>query len=421
MHYAITASFVTAYMQFAPHSLVFFNGCSSMSAGASALRTAFGQAGATMYLGWTLTVMDPAAVRAGWFLFDRLLGSNFYQPETPDQRPFDLQSVMTDIQNRGYDQSVYCNNKKPTCPPGNVVTSTLQLQALTSITDDQFSLLTPTIKRMETDDPPCCDEPRPIIWLNLEGQFGSVQGDVLVDNQSLPILSWSCDLIRAELPAHGPGSAGPVTVTVRGHASNAAPLTEWRGRVTWDEEYDRLGGGPGPYAEVACDLHFRSNFHAARDASGGQPVWPAVAAVEESQDSECIWSMGGASNWVDPSTGDEMRGVLSGSGTLAWRPSNATPGPYLGFSAVIEPEQKRLVMSLVGTDQGTWRVYRNGKLSHSSKQPLYGTGPLTLPLDNDYNIKAGSSTFEFALGPVTTQWGSIPARFAPKGSTPAQQ
>lgn len=226
-------------------------------------------------------------------------------------------------------------------------------------------------------------------------------------------------MIQAELPPRGPGAAGDIVVKVRNHPSNGAPLTEWRGQVRWREQYDQALGA-GPYAEVTCDLHLRANFHPWRERFGDAVVWPPLADVVEGQDSRCTWQMSGESSYVEPSTGVVVRGVLSGSGEFTWRPPSAGPGPYLGFSGSIAPQgaERGIGFSAIGLVSGQWTVYRNGVLTSTSPHRLLGTGPVRLPLDGRFNIQAGSSTFAFPQGPVTTTWGAIPARFAPDDQTP---
>lgn len=418
-HYAITPSFVSVYMTFAPRSFVFFNGCSSASAAAASMQQAFAAAGAAMYAGWTWPVQDNVANNAAAALFDRLLGVNVALPETPPQRPVDLKSIQKELQWRGLDASAYCPAPNGTCPPNRPVAAILTFIPLATDPAQAFSLLAPTIERTETRDPACCDAPE-LVRLDVYGLFGREPGQVFVNNAPLRVLSWMTDTIQVELPPHGPGSAGNVVVKVRGHASNPAPLTEWRGQIKWREHYDNLVGEPGTYADVTCDLHFRSNFHAWRESSGGTEFYPDFARVEESQDSRCTWQMAGDASWVEPSTGVLVRWVLSGSGAFTWRPPNAGPGPYLGFSGVIFLDEAvpYIGLSLQGLVSGEWTVYRDGVLTYTTPQSLLGTGPVAFLLDEQFDIQAGNSTFAFPQGPVTTTWNAIPARFAPNEQTP---
>ena len=418
-HYALTDSFVSTYMTFAPHSFVFFNGCSSASLAAASMQQAFAQAGAAAYAGWTLPVDDPDANFVAQALFDGLLAANSLGPPTPPMRPFDLTSLHADLVANGLDHSTYCSAPNGSCPPNIIIDAILQIIDLNVDPADDFSLLAPTIAWAEPRDPSCCNSPN-LVRLDVHGQFGSEPGQVLLGNEPLRVLSWMTHTIQTELPPHGPGSAGDIVVKVRDHASNPAPLTEWRGQVHWREEYDQVYG-PGPFAEVTCDLHLRANFHARRMNFDGDAEWPQFASVNESQDSRCTWEMGGEATWIEPSTGVRVRWALNGSGEFAWRPPSSGPGPYLGFSGTIAPREtdRYIGLNANGSVSGEYTVYRDGVFAYTTAQSLLGTGPVKMSVDAKFNVLAGNSTFFFPQGgPVTTTWDAIPARFAPNDQTP---
>lgn len=417
-HYGLTPRFVATYMTFAPHSLAWFNGCSSMSQAAVAMSKAFQTAGAAMYGGWTQSVNDASAVFAADVVFDGMLGANTIVGLPPPQRPFDVDTMRIVMANAEVDQSDYCPARNGSCPPNAIVHAVLHFIQLVQDPDDAFFQLRPTITSARPNDPPCCTGPD-LVRLEVYGQFGDEPGQVLVGDAPVRVLSWTSDVIQAELPPHGPGAAGDIVVKVGSHASNGAPLTDWRGQVRWREHYDQALG-VGPYAEVTCDLHLRANFHPWRKNFGDAVVWPPMVDVVESQDSRCTWQMGGESTYTEPSTGVVVRGVLSGSGEFTWRPPSAGPGPYLGFNGAIIPQgpERGIGFSAIGLVSGQWTVYRDGVLVSTSPHRLLGTGPVRLPLDSRFNIQAGSSIFTFPQGPVTTTWGAIPARFAPTEQTP---
>jgi hypothetical protein len=404
-------------MHFAPHSFVYFDGCSSGSNAAHDMMLAFKQAGASMYAGWTTPVKDTDAAFAAQYLFDRMLGANAFYPRQPPQRPFNLMNVAWEMGQLNYDRSVICDSDTTPCPPSDIVTSTLKVFTLNDQAPIEFGLLAPTIDRGETVRPPCCAAPSRID-LELHGLFGSQQGKVLVGGAPLTVLSWVTDTIRAELPPNGPGSAGDISVSVRDHTSNAVPLTEWQVRIRWRQDYGPMFG-PGPYAEVTCDLHLRSEFHRSRSNSGLDPVWPDYVPVEPAQDSRCDWAMGGSATYTEISTGHVQHLVLSGSGEFHWRPDGTGPGPWLGVSGYIQPAKSQLFIAILGEAMGTWRVYEDGVFQYTTDQILAGTGPVTLPLDAGFNILPGMSTFDSSSdGPSTTTWGQTPAQNAPNDQTP---
>jgi hypothetical protein len=64
-NYGITAQFVSNHMTFAPNSLVYLNVCQSGTEGAGDMRQAFGNAGASVVVGWDGNVSVGASVQDG--------------------------------------------------------------------------------------------------------------------------------------------------------------------------------------------------------------------------------------------------------------------------------------------------------------------------------------------------------------------
>jgi hypothetical protein len=100
-----------------------------------------------------------------------------------------------------------------------------------------FGLLAPSIGDIEVDE----RNQRLALFGSFGGTFGSPSGQypgtLTVGGQTAEIVGWTSDgsLITANFPTPGvgPGSAGDVIVTVRGHQSNIARITEWQGNFTY--------------------------------------------------------------------------------------------------------------------------------------------------------------------------------------------
>jgi hypothetical protein len=412
-HYAITDLFVSNYLTLAPASFVFFNGCSGMSADANVLRQAFAQKGASVYVGWTDPVGDYSSWVAVQFVFDRLLGANAFRPETPPQRPFYLYSVYQDLVKRHLDSS------PSECEDGRVpCLAYLRYERLNGDANQDFYLLAPSLDAVLTRQGVIGRSESPMVLVAF-GLFGDAPGKITVQGQELQVLTWMTNTISAVLPASGAASAGEVVVSVRGHASNPVPLTEWRGHLHWREDYAMLVPAPGLYAEVDCQIQLRSDYHAFRDDAGDPPTAFAEVSVTGGQDSSCTWQMHGVATWTAADSGDAMTGVLSGSGEAAWRSPYAPPGPYVNPGGLIDTAAPKMQMAVsVGRSQGELAVYRDGVLQNTDPVSLLGSGILTIPMKANGDLPAGTSTYNLLQGTITATWEAMTARFAPGAEIP---
>ena len=99
-HYAFTGLFVAKYMSFTENSILYMDACSSSSEGASTFKQlTMGKAknNTTTYIGWTALSDQGSGFPTSRFIFDRLLGSPVYMPESPGQRPFDLDPIFVEL------------------------------------------------------------------------------------------------------------------------------------------------------------------------------------------------------------------------------------------------------------------------------------------------------------------------------------
>ncbi|MEM7137724.1 MAG: hypothetical protein AAF500_14165 [Myxococcota bacterium] len=187
--------------------------------------------------------------------FDRLLGANEYSKENPEQRPFDSDQVLADLQDRGLD-SFEMPERDDGAP------STVNVVFFEE--DGVDMLLAPSIERMDVMDDSA--DPGGGV-LTLSGLFGPTRGKVMLDGVEAMIERWADEEITARVPFESPG-AGQVTVEFPdGVESNEVPLTEWRGTVT----FSLRDTTSSLLSEVEMDLRFRADVHRFRAAIAEMP------------------------------------------------------------------------------------------------------------------------------------------------------
>jgi hypothetical protein len=294
--WVITAQFVDKYWAFAGNAFVFIDGCTSFGYGS--LPTDFKNKvlakGAAAYLGWSGTVGEWFASEAAAYFFDRVLGANDFVPENPPQRPFSFNKVMIWLGENGLD--FYTDSNDGT-------TAFLRLDE----THAASGILVPTIKRLVMDE---ANEE-----LTVEGKFGpasSAGRKVTLGGQPAFVQSWAEDRIVLKLRAEQDAFADTVVVSVRDHASNAVPLTGWKGNFTYTVDAGQIWA-PGLTQEVQCRLDFRADVHAYRENPGEAPTESKARFNHVARSSTCSFSMSGTGT---SNAGQEVR--LSGEGELQW-------------------------------------------------------------------------------------------------------
>ncbi|MEM7437323.1 MAG: hypothetical protein AAF436_19385 [Myxococcota bacterium] len=188
-------------------------------------------------------------------VFDRLLGANEYAKEDPEQRPFDSDQVLVDLQQRGLD-SFEMPERDDGAP------STVNVVFFEEAGVDM--VLAPSIERMDIVDDSA--EMNGGV-LTLTGLFGPTRGKVMLDGVEAMVEGWADQEITARVPFESPG-AGQVTVEFPdGVESNEVPLTEWRGTVT----FSLSDTTSSLRSEVELDLRFRADVHRFRAAIAEMP------------------------------------------------------------------------------------------------------------------------------------------------------
>jgi hypothetical protein len=302
--WSITEQFVHENWSFTGNSLVVLDACElfldsrpTLTQGHAVyqdFRAALKWAGATSLLGWDGQVSPGFASKAMQLFFDRVLGANAYQPETPPQRPFSYKQV--------YDW-MSANNK-------HVDQSFPNAKLMLEENGTTLGQLVPSIVHAVVSHPAQNAQYGGEWILELAGNFfGPDAGTVTVGNTQLAtVYSWTEGIIIAKLPASmtGPGSSGDIVVEVRGHKSNAVPLTQWTGTVTQVQTGMVSGGGK---VEFSCPVRATADVHFSRGNLAVTPQLIAVTSVEVP--TACNYTFSGS--W---SVGSYDY-VLSGSGTYS--------------------------------------------------------------------------------------------------------
>jgi hypothetical protein len=263
-HYAINANFVKKYWSaFSANSFVYIDACKSGAANASDFQQAILGKKASVYAGWNISVGDATSGNTTRLMFDRLLGANQFCPENGQacapgkatspvfaQRPFDYNSVFTTefgAHNLG---------------SGFII--------LSSSSGSTFGLMAPSISNMQVDETQGDGG-----QLTINGIFGKNQDTVQVGGFDAHVVSWDPTKIVVDLSLSGAGSAGDVQVTVRGHKSNVARLTEWS-----SDKYNYTINGDGSLQITAkFNLHFRADIRKYRPVIHAKPIEPNTATL----------------------------------------------------------------------------------------------------------------------------------------------
>lgn len=348
-YYAITAEFVERYMSFEKDSFIYLGACSALSPANIGMAQAFAAKGGVV-AGWSSGFSSGKDGTTAMYVFDRLLGANLYQPETPRQRPFDYESLKVnmaphDVETIGTAAGIPINSEFSFVPGSNGISG----------------LLAPSIQYMYMDE----ESGR----LILTGKFGSEMGRAEVDGVSRPVRSWSAETVEIELPLAGRGSAGEVVVFSQNRRSNARPLTDWRGDFFWT-----FVEGHGTLRfDGVIRVHFRADVHTFREEHRQQPKHRLVS-FRCARDTE------------GQVTGSGSHSV-PGGGTTTWQGtatmSNriATPsGPnVIDCMGEIDTELKQLRLFLVASAQNGLTIVSNGVTVPFPVVWAYGDGPLLGP------------------------------------------
>jgi hypothetical protein len=409
-HYSFNANFVKTYFNsFSPNSFVYIDACSSDSPKAQDFKQAFLKQKASLYAGWTGTVDDSDSAPTARLVFDRLLGANEFCPETsPEalvtpcvagqapsgifpQRPFDYQSVSSDISHHITPPSAFLNF---TAGSG------------------QFGLLAPSISNMKVDESVGAGG-----QLTVLGNFGTDPrttggGSVQVAGNDASIVSWDPVAIVVDLAA---AASGNVQVIVRQHKSNVATLTMWQG------QFNFLSSGPQSVNEtITYNLNFRQDVRKYRDEIHFPPIEPSNLSFSVMNTSNASYSCSGSDKQGDSVQTTTWMWV--GSGTL-------TPTYTLGFGPFFSVDAQlldsramkfNLFAQFLGNACITSFTIAPPGVTFTGTDPGLGLSvftPLSLSLDDAANILVPMpplqtnivfpQTRDITPATVTLQWNKI--------------
>jgi hypothetical protein len=345
INYGITYTFIDTYWgKFSANSLVYIDACHSGEPKKAVLdfkKSIFGKM-ASIYAGWSDEVADGLAADSTRLVFDRLLGANSFCPEDWTQpmlvaecsdgpaeppvfaqRPFDWSSIQNDeIQLHGL---------------GLDPNSDALLYFTPNPNGSTFGLLAPSISNLMVDELSGKGG-----QLTINGIFGqdprpSGGTSVRVGGLDANVESWNPNAIVVDLDSSGPGAAGDVQVKVRGHESNIARLTEWRGKQF---NFTITGNGSLQLA-LNYNLHFRADIRKFREhihVAPREPIGGSLAA----RDSTGTYSASGSG----PGIGETFN--WSGSGTIAYFSKNMPITGIIFFAATAQIVDSTHLKSTVG-------------------------------------------------------------------------
>lgn len=313
--YAVTSAFAAQHWKLAPNALAVLNSCDSGGGGATVMAEALRANGASVYAGWTDEVDNTVGQVAARYLFDRLLGGNGFQPESPKQRPFDWPSTLADMQAKKLTHS--------SVPGADGKTHDADLFIGG---DGKLGLLAPSIKRMLVDPPLPAGAPPTITLpqsteLTIQGLFGSQQGKVTIGGADAAVHAWTPTEVKVALAGKpGAGFDGDVVVSVNGIESNAVPLTSWEGTFV----YSTYPLSPFPVLTATVTWHawLRADVHSFRDKPAAAPQPPADPIVFRAAPATEV-------KWLDSGSVDlgGRIATLAGSETLPYG-LRSQPAPY---------------------------------------------------------------------------------------------
>jgi hypothetical protein len=297
--FAFTPTFLTEHVHFNPGAIVDNESCWGQSPIiASNVQGVLQAAGVGRYLGWTKEVDGTDADETEGFLFDRLLGEQspsitgldgFANQRTPPQRPFPLDDIETamgaETRNSPIrpgataepytlsDKHFAINASAPPVADGTAARLIITDFGGENVADPPIEYSLPSISLMFVAETQANGA------LTIDGSFPAASGHIQITDSSgttaLAPTSWSTSQVTAMLPNGGNGSSGIVQVffgtpgsgSVNIIASNPVPLTQWSGKLVYNES-DQLpdlggdqGSGTGTLQVTYDPINVRADVH----------------------------------------------------------------------------------------------------------------------------------------------------------------
>jgi hypothetical protein len=301
---AFTPDFLAANLHFNRGAIVNLGACwSANPLVAGTVGATLESVGVGRYYGWTKSLSNLDFYETNSFLYDRLLGEQspttthldaFASQRMPPQRPFPLDDIETAMasetrsspiqppQSEPYtvsDKQYAINANQP--PVSDGTASKLVVTDFGGAASSLIEYGLPSISQMAvTQETPSGGT------LSISGTFPATPGTATITDASgttpLTVTSWTKNAVTVALPRDGNGSAGTVQVLTGANSgvsivSNAVPLTQWAGTVTYSENetLSSLGGvsgGGNGSVQVAFNLTFRGDVHPTVPSIDASPV-----------------------------------------------------------------------------------------------------------------------------------------------------
>lgn len=279
--FLFTPDYLTAQLHFNPGAIVVNTSCNGQQTLSDAAQV-FRQAGVGRYFGWSKKVGAWDADVTDAYFIDRLLGeqnanqmSAYVFQQSPPQRPFPMDQIQTamtsEVRKTPLDRPFNESGELDLTYAQSFTGATLIVSDFggEQLTGAPVEYALPSIARIVADEPDA--------QLDIFGRFPSTPGTVTIagvpGTVTLAPRSWTTSEVVVTLPASGPGSNGLVTVTAAGIASNAVPLTEWTGTLTY--------GASGSLASWGGDNGSGSfNLQAAFNVAVRADVHPTVVTID---------------------------------------------------------------------------------------------------------------------------------------------
>jgi len=379
-NYGITSSFVSNHMSFAQNSLVYLNVCMSGTEGAGDFRQAFGNAGASVVVGWDGNVSVGETFKTVPYMIDRLLGANEVEPkEDPKQRAFNIYDVRENMEAVG----------RVTDPITGAVLKVFQVGG-------DFGLLAPTIQFLSIEENGLRGR------MFIAGLFGTDPGEanrsVTINDQPVANIDWYSTEIDCDIPDAGSNASGTVVVKIgtgqNARESNPVNITEWKGDLIYDRD------DPGSHtAQMTLTVRFRADIHDFRDKPG-EPPFKTQVLFTASDDSKIAITSGGVFSETIADCTDTY--TLGNNGSVKSPFVAGTDGSWIYFGSVDTQSHKlRLIMQVLAVwKAGTWK--QSGDCENFEK-PLYAqlaiedclfddlnqTTAFSMDMNNDFEVLAG--------------------------------
>ena len=249
INYAVTNEFIEKYSgAFADNSFFYADACNSATFlpldDLPPLMESLFNLNVGTVLGWTLTVRDDYAVRAGNYLMGQMLGRLTndldFVPiiDNPPIRPYSLQQAFTALHRQNWQ---FDNDGSELIFFGN---------------GEMF--LRPSVNQAIVD----VDLEQGTEQLKLLGNFGSQPGEVILcedaqnpdSGDALSFTNWEEGEVMVDLDGDG---CGYVVVRVDGRLSNSHPLSRWEGDM---EVSGTVPSGIGPDIELTMQTSWRAEI-----------------------------------------------------------------------------------------------------------------------------------------------------------------